>query len=331
MMPVPVREARAAHGLVERTFAEIRDNFPVWFILCVSAGHVLSALALVQPARPATAFTFIFPLFWVATYYSVGRDDSTRLDWPLIGSHILGAVALTLLLWLPLRLSWNASNPSALRFGYEILAVVWAALLAFHCHYNRGWPGVALFFGVGATYGFALENGGITLGFFSEAGYRFYVPLSRTPISSVAGWCTIFYPSVFIAEKLMARLPAWRRRVIWPAALVAAIALSSDLHFDHLATALGMWRWNERLPVFFLGVPLVNFTSWITAVFAFAAAYFSIERRAWSAMKKATAALLAVPIMLGVAGAANLLLVGLLEGFSGPSWGIFRDALRWRR
>jgi uncharacterized membrane protein len=205
---------------------------------------------------------------------------------------------------------------------------VWAALLALHCRWDRGWPGVALFFGVGAIYGFALENGGITLGFFSEAGYRFYVPLSRTPIAAVAGWCTMFYPSVFIAEKLIAHGPLWRRRVIWSAVLVAAIALSSDLHFDHLATALGMWKWNERLPVFFLGVPLVNFTSWITAVFAFGAAYFYIERRAWSATKKATAALLAVPIMLVVAGVANLLLVGLLEGFSGPSWGIFRDALR---
>jgi hypothetical protein len=329
MTTAPVGARRATGGLAWRTFAEIRDDFPAWFVLCVSAGHVLSAIALLQPARPVTAVTFAFPLCWFAAYYGAGRDDGfVPRDWTAVGALVLGAVALTLLLWLPLRMFWGASNLAGLRLGYEVLAVGWAGLLALHCRSDRGWPGVALFFGVGAIYGFVLENSGITLGFFSEAGYRFYVPLSRTPISSVAGWCTIFYPSVVIAERLVARFPGLARRFIWPALLVTAIALSSDLHFDHLATALGMWRWNDRLPTFFLGVPLVNFTSWTSAVFAFAAAYFSLQPLAWSAARKTAAALLAVPIMLGVAGILNMLLLILLEGFSGPSWAILRDALK---
>jgi uncharacterized membrane protein len=325
---VPVGEARVASGLAERTVVEIRDNFPVWFSLCLSGGHVLSGLTFVQPPQYAAVLTIVFPLFWVAAYYGIARRGDVNLDRSLVASLCLAAVALTLLLWLPARIAWVPNDSSALRFGFEVLAIIWVALLFLHCLRDRGWPGVTLFFLVGAIYGFALENGGITLGYFSEAGYRFYVPLSRTPISSVAGWCTIFYPSMFIAERLIARFPAWRRRVIWPALLATAIALSSDLHFDHLATALGMWSWNERLPAFFLGVPLVNFTSWVAAVFVFAALYFSLERLSWRATTKSIAALLAIPIMLGVAGVVNLLLIGLLEGFSGPSWRIFRDALR---
>ena len=327
---IPAREAppRSESGLAQRAFAEIRDHFPVWFILCLSGGHVLSALAFVQPPRYAAMVTAIFPLFWVAVYYRIGRANDARLDRPLIVALCVAAVVLTLLAWLPARAAWNPADPSAVRSRFEVLAILWVSLLLLHCLRDRGWPSVAMFFPVGAIYGFLLENGGISLGYFSEAGYRYYVPFSRTPISSVAGWCTVFYPSVFIAEKLIARTPSWRSRVFLSAALVTAIAISSDLHFDHLATALGMWTWNPRLPAAFLGVPLVNFTSWLTAVFAFAVLYFLFERRAWSATSKVAVALLGIPIVLGIAGVANLMLIGILEGFSGPSWTIFREALR---
>lgn len=308
-------------------FAEIRDSFPVWFLLCMSGGHVLSALTFLQPPRYWALVTAILPLSWVAAYYRL-RPSRARFDRPLVVSFCVAAIALTLLFWLPARLAWAIGGLPALRATFEVLAILWTLVLLLHCLRERGWGGVSLLFAVAAVYGFALENGGITLGYFSEAGYRFYVPLSRTPVSSVAGWCTIFYPSVFIADRLIERFPEWRGRVLWPSVLVTAVALSSDVHFDHLATALGMWIWNERLPAFFLGVPLVNYTSWLTAVFSFAALYYLVERKPRPARRKAGVALLAIPIVLGVAAIANLLLIGLLEGFSGPAWTIFREAIR---
>lgn len=326
MTTIPAREAQTGSGLAARTFTEIRDSFPVWFLLCMSGGHVLSAVTFLQPPRYWALVTAIFPLFWVAAYYRLKRDGA-RFDRPLVVSLCGVAIALTILLWIPARMAWTPGDPAALRARFEVLAILWTPVLLLHCLRDRGWPGVSLLFAVAAVYGFALENGGITLGFFSESGYRFYVPLSRTPISSVAGWCTIFYPSVFIADKLITRFPAWRGRVLWPSALVTAIALSSDIHFDHVATALGMWTWNERLSPFFLGVPLVNYTSWLTAVFAFAVLYYVVERRPWRAITKVAAALFSIPVVLGVAGIANLLLIGAFEGFSGPSWTIFRSAL----
>lgn len=293
----------------------------------LSLGHVLTALVFVQPPRVAATATVLFPLFWAVMYYAIGRR-ATRPDRALLAWLCLAAPAVAFVWWLPARLIWTPADPSSVRLAFEVLAILWVLILIVHCRRERGWPGVSVFFIVGAIYGFLLENSGISLGYFTESGYHLYVPFSRTPLSSVAGWCTIFYPSVFIAESLLDRLPAIRRRVVWYAALVALIAVSSDLHFDHVATALGMWTWNPLLPAFFLGVPLVNYTSWVTSVFAFACVYYFIARRGWSPRVRPGVAFLAVPVMLAIAAIGNLVLIGVLEGFSGPSWQIVLQAVR---
>ncbi len=305
---------------------EVRRAFPVWFNVWLSLGHVLTAFVFIQPPQAAAVATLAFPLVWVVLYYWLGRRG-TRPDRATLAWLSLSAPAVAFLWWLPARLIWRPDDPSALRLGDEVLAILWVVLLVLHCRRERGWAAVSVFFGVGAIYGFFLENSGISLGYFTESGYNVYVPFSNTPLSSVAGWCTVFYPSVFISEALVGRLPAARRRILWPAAIVTTIAVSSDIHFDHIATALGMWTWNPQLPAFFLGVPLVNYTSWVCAVFAFASVYYFIERRSSGATVTPRLVLLALPVMLAISALANLLLIGLLEGFSGPSWRIVRDAL----
>src|SRR5438132_8436072 len=107
--------------LARLTIGEIAANYPVWFVVCVSAGHVLSAIWLGRPPRPASILTFGFPLFWFAAYYGVARQGRPRVAWSDVVSLLLGGGALTLALWVPVRLFWNASDPAALRFGYEVL------------------------------------------------------------------------------------------------------------------------------------------------------------------------------------------------------------------
>lgn len=311
-------------GLGGRAIREARDRFPVWFGAWLAMGHVLTALAFLEPPRWSALATAALPLLWVGAYYLVRPP----VDRAVVAVLVLAAPLMALLCWLPAWLMYDGAHVETLKFSFEVLAPLWATALALHCKRDRGWPGVVLFFGLGAVYGFVLETTGIVLGYFSESGYRIYVPLAPTPLSSVAGWCTIFYPAVYVADAFADRFPAVRRGVLWSAAIVTLVAVSADLHFDPIATAVGMWVWDPRLPPVYLGVPLVNFTSWFAAVFAAALAYYVIERRAWRGSALRIASIVGLAAALGLAAAVNLFLTGVLEGPRGPSWSLLRDALR---
>lgn len=315
-------------GVFQAAASEVRDQFPMWFTVWLPIGHVFTAMWLVQPARPSALATVLLPLSWAAVFLAVRRRRGKGPPAGVLALLCATAPLIALLWWLPAWLMYDVADPTRLKFGFEVLSLAWVVALIWHCFHTRGWRGVAVFFGVGAVYGLCLENGGITLGFFSEPDYRLYVPFTRTPLSSVAGWCTIFYPSAFIAESLLARWVAVRRSILASAALLAAIALSSDLHFDPIATALRMWVWHPTLPAAYLGVPLVNYTSWFTSVSAFAGTLFVAQRRGWTARSLPMFAVFAIPAMLLMAGAGNLLLIGALEGFSGPSWTLLLAAVR---
>ena len=319
----PLSDAAPTPGLARRAYTEVRDTFPVWFNLALCIGHVLTALFLLWTPRYVALYTLAFPLFWIALYYNV-RRTIVRLDPALVATLLVALPAAVLIAWWPAKLAYSATHEFSLKFGFELLSLAWVGALVLHCWKQRGPYYVVVFFVAGAVYGLALENSGISMGYFSETNYRMYVPLTHTPVSSVAGWCTIFYPSVFIAETLIQRTRLFGKGILASALLVSVIALSTDLHFDHLATLLNMWTWHPKLPPFFLGVPLVNFTSWLTAVFAYALAYFYLERLPWSARRKGIAILASVPAMLVIAAILNLALTGMLEGPSGPSWTIMR-------
>jgi uncharacterized membrane protein len=310
---------------------EARRRFPLWFSVWVGLSHVFTA-ALLTPPHTAASLTFLFPLAWVILYY-VSLPTAERPARSTLLVLALTAPLLAVLWWLPARAMYDGSDLSTLRFGFEILAPLWAASLAAHCYGERGWPGVVLFFGLGAIYGFILENSGIELGFFSEAGYRVYVPLARTPLTSVAGWCTIFYPSVYVADAIVAR-SNFRSKIIVPALIVAAVAISTDLHFDPVATKLGMWTWHPTLAPVWFGVPIVNYTSWFAAVFAAAFVYYwsRSEIGAWRSEQSSPITHLQAPIYLVAALALsaiiNLAAIGIIEGPDGPSWTILRHAIQ---
>ncbi len=312
--------------MVTSALKETRDHFPVWFGVWLAIGHVLTATLLLEPPRPSTLATLLLPLAWAAAYY-VALPPERRPPRAMLSTLIVAAPVVAFVCWLPAALMYREGDLATLRFSFELVAPLWAAALMVHCKYNRGWPGVAVFFGLGAAYGLVLESSGIELGYFSEADYRIYIPFTHTPLSSVAGWCTMFYPGVFAAEAIATRI-APRSRVLVPTAVVTASALSTDLHFDPVATALGMWVWSPQLEPVWFGVPLVNFTSWFSAVSAVALVYFWAVRRPWAPRARLPVALASVIAALMLSAATNLLIIGVLEGFDGPSWRIFLDAMR---
>jgi uncharacterized membrane protein len=304
---------------------EAKRRFPLWFSAWLAIGHVFTALLLTPPHK-AAALTVVLPLSWVTLcYLSLPADQ--RPSRSALFTLVLTAPMVAFFWWIPARAMYDGHDLTTFKFGFEVMAPLWAAVLAAHCHRERGWPGVIVFFGLGAIYGFILENSGIELGYFDEPAYRIYVPFANTPLCSVAGWCTIFYPSVYVADMLVARLKL-RNRVVVPALLVAAAAISTDLHFDPVATKLGMWVWHPTLPPLWYGVPLVNFTSWFAAVFAVAVVYYWVTARTWTPRQRVVVGVLSIPAALTLSAALNLAAIGFLEGFDGPSWRILKTAVQ---
>ena len=305
-------------------FEEAKHRFPLWFSVWLSLGHVFTA-SLLTPPHSAAALTLLFPLSWVVLCYA-SLPQEKRPARAVLLTLVLTSPVLAVVWWLPARLFYDGADFATLRFGFEILAPLWVAAIVAHCYRERGWPGVTVFFVLGAIYGFILENSGIEMGFFSEAGYRFYLPWSHTPLTTVAGWCTVFYPSVYIADIVVERFKI-RSKVVVPALIVSAVALSTDLHFDPVATALGMWTWNPILPPVWFGVPLVNFTSWFSALFAVGLVYYWVVARSWTPRARIGVAIASIAAALTIAAVVNLTVIGLLEGLDGPSWRIFLNAL----
>lgn len=215
----------------------------------------------------------------------------------------------------------DVAQKRALIGFYEIINVVWMLLFLAHCLQYRRLHGVIRFFGAALLYGFLLESGGVLSGFFTENDYHVYFPFLAAPMVTMLGWPMVFYCVVCIWEKLTAR---WKTLMKCNAALsgiaISLIALCWDLNVDPAATGLGLWTWNAALPAWFLGVPLVNFTSWFSAVFSFGAGYTLVMRSKWSEQKKTAAMFAVIPILLIVSAVINFLICGFAEGFDGPSW-----------
>lgn len=206
--------------------------------------------------------------------------------------------------------------------GHEISNVFWLMMMVLHCRYFRGREGLIRFFGAALIYGFLLESGGVSGDFFRENDYHVYLPVLAAPAATMAGWAMIFYSSVFTYEMIERRWPKLKTAPVWVAGLIISlIALSWDLNIDPVATGLGFWTWHELLPDWFLGVPLLNFTSWFSAVFVFGAGYTYIHRRiSWNDREKNVAMFVMIPVCLIAAALINFALFGIFEGFHGPTW-----------
>ncbi len=223
----------------------------------------------------------------------------------------------------------SPENKARITAGLEVSTALWTIALVLHCWTFRGRTGVIIFFGAALLYGFLLESGGVMLGFFRENDYTVYLPGLAAPAATMCGWALVIYVSVCTYEMIERRWPALRSMNASAAGLIIAlIALFWDVNIDPVATGLGLWTWNESLPAWFLGVPLVNFTSWLSAVFVFGVGYSAVHRRAgWSDRKKIGAMFAMIPLLLLGAAIINFIILGLAEGFDGPAWQVLVLAL----
>ena len=253
------------------------------------------------------------------------RELTNATEGPATRWFALTVLLAPVLAWIAYSFVFGKTGPLSqdrALLVFEISSALWAILLFLHCLFQRGAQQAVIFFLGAGLYAFLLETGGIEMGFFSEASFHVFFPFSHTPLAVVSGWCTVFYPAFFLGEFLAHR---WRATQVslFPI-IVGLVALASDLHLDPVATALQFWTWHADLPARFLDVPVVNFTSWFWAVFAFGAGFLTIirigTRMQWKRSTSTLVFLVSIPAIQGMAGFCNFLCIGLIEGFDGPSW-----------
>jgi uncharacterized membrane protein len=319
--------ARARPGLLRRAGRELWAHLPAWLAFIYAVSLLNAALTNLRPPRPDFAPTVLFPLAVFVAYYAAraaGLPDRRERGRVLL-VPLACAVGLPLLVLLVHRPS--PLHDAGLRWVYEITAFAWAGLLLAHAasaRRNHAW----LFFGPTFVYGLLLENGGIGLGFFSESKLRCAVPGLHAPLSTMVGWCTVMYMCTFVTWELRRRLPWLRRSAALSALVLAMTGLLLDLQIDPLATALGCWSWNPKLPPAFLGVPLLNFVAWGCALWPFGYVLFRLQERRGIedggrfARRDLLTLLAAAPLTLLVAAALFILVTLLLEGPQGPAWQI---------
>lgn len=317
---------------------EIRDNGPIWFIYLMAVSLLNYELTNVQPSHYAAvgiplwrfAVTAVFPLFWVLVYFYFRARDSLRLThrWRTFG--ILAAVLLGLpLLAVLLRRPSYLTDRQIVMF-YEYAQFLWVGLLLAHVWYSRGFSAVALFFGVCFLYGVCLENMGIVIGYFGESHYQYYLGMSQNfylpaPAATMLGWCIVFYICIWLAEYLGDKLRFVRGRPLALALLTALIALSLDLQIDPLASLSGLWwKWDPRLPGWWLGVPFINYVAWFAAFMPFAAGYFYYRQREdLSPWRRNFRLLVWVPWLVIICLAIGMPIIMLTEGgIDGPAFRI---------
>lgn len=323
-----------------RVIRELWRHLPAWFIFYIIAWTVFADIAFLKEPRYDYAAALVFPYTLFLIYYrarlrSLRECDPVKMFLVLLGATG-GILALIIGLAGPVRLGADwPSHVDAFMLRYEISNIAWAALLAGHCLAFGGWRRLALFFGVAALYGMILESGGVAMGYFSEDHYHLYLPGFSAPVATMFGWSTVFYPCVFILEELRRGFP-WleARSFVLQGFFVAVIALCFDAVVDPFATAFGLWRWNPAYTPetshFILGVPLLNFVSWFSAVFSFGMVYFffEVKKAAWSGARRAAAMLASLPLVLALAAAIEFASLAALEGTGGPSWTILRQYIQ---
>ena len=100
---------------------------------------------------------------------------------------------------------------------------------------------------------------------------------------------------------------------------------------------MGFWTWNKQLPTGPMGVPLLNFVAWGTAVLPFAFVFFWRQTRLGLgeleivAMKHQLWLYPRVAMVLGAAAVLFLATMTAIEGgMTGPTYGILYETMsRW--
>jgi hypothetical protein len=325
---------------LKKIFGEVWQSLPAWFIFYITGWTLFNYIACLPQPRYDYAVTFVFPYgVFLAYYWARARSDRDRIT---VDGFLAVAGATSALLALTIALAGPAgtgtdwpSHADAFITRYEISNIAWTLLLAGHCLAFGGWRRLTLFFGVAFLYGMILESSGVTMGYFAEDHYHWYLPGFSAPAATMFGWSTVFYPCIFILDELRRGFPrAGMRSFAWQGLFVALIALCFDAMIDPFATAFGLWKWNAAYTpensVFLFGVPLLNFISWFSAVFSFGAFYyyFELKKSAWGGARRAGVLLASLPLILMTAAAIEFGSLAVIEGTGGPSWTILKEYIR---
>ncbi len=328
---LPILNPTTSLWWLRRARAEVWRFLPAWMFFVYACLLLNAELTNFSPARADLAHTVVFPLA-VFVIFSV-----TRALWAPDVVHRRAMIASTVLLAIGLPLInvlWHRPSPvtgDALLGWYEWSNFAWAGLLLWHA-WKHDKSQVALFFGVGLSYGAVLENGGILLGFFDESNLtRTLVKPFVAPVATMIGWSVVLLMATFVVRQLRAVLPWLRASALLSALAVAAFATMLDLQIDPIATASGCWVWHGSLPGWFHGVPLVNFVAWVCALAPFSWVLFRLQDvrgladdSRW-AMKDLAWGLVSVPPALVLAAASFMAVTLVLEGTQGPSWTLLNE------
>jgi uncharacterized membrane protein len=325
-------------NLLKKTAAEILENLPAWFIYYTAVFTSFGLISLLKNPRPDYIITAIFPnavflLYYYARFKSDERHkNNVNRNYFIIAGITLAILITAIVLARPIRFGndWASHFDSAITY-YEISNIAWTLLLMLHCLKFQGWKKCLLFFGAAFLYGIILESSGVTMGFFFEDHYHLYIPGLSAPVATMFGWSTVFYPCVFILDRLKNAFKIIEERsFVWLGIFAAIIAVSFDALVDPYATDFGLWTWNSAYnqdnSFYWFGVPIVNFISWITAVFSFGIFYYYFEAKTgWDQIKKTAAVFCSIPLVLLMASIIEFSSLGMIEGFNGPSWTILKQ------
>lgn len=312
------------------------DDVPAWVFFWNACLLLNTALTNIEPARPDFAPTIVFPMGMFVMFSTVRALKSPSVRFPKLALMVPVALALGLP---TLNILVHRPSPmtlSTLRAVYELSNFFWAAILV-RFLWKKERSLVAFFFGVGLIYGAILENGGIVLGFFHEQQLRLtMVKPFVAPVATMIGWSMVLAMATHLVWRLREWLPWMKKSALLSGVLVGVFATTLDLQIDPLATATGCWVWDESLPAWFHGVPLVNFVAWLCALIPFAWVMFRVQDKLgladgakWS-VRQLGVALGFVPYAAVVALISFLVSTALLEGVSGPSWALFTQlAVKW--
>ncbi len=300
----------------------------VFYAVAIAYAQVVN----LDPRRDDLFLSFLFPLSVPVLVYVMRWRAAGAVPRRVAVVVLLGS--LSVLGWIYFGARPDPLEPARLRLIYEVSAIANTVVLMVHAAtQHRAW--LWLFLGPVALYGVALENGGIILGYFEELEYNLYLGPLPAPVATMSGWITVTYLVTWVTWEIHRSAPALSRTVVGSAAVATAAALCLDLQIDPLATAVGFWTWNPQLPDSgIMGVPVLNFVAWASAVFPFGLFLFWRQirlglhpaelgdriHRTWLWVR--------VPAILVAAALCFWPTMTILElGFDGPTWGILRSTL----
>jgi len=318
----------ALRRAADEVLCDLRAHMPAWYLAYQSISIAYTEAKVYVPPASSLLWTAVFPLGWFYLYrippaLKSGTRRKTKALLLLLVPAALLVYSATYARPFPLE------QPIALHYT-EIWSFTVFAVLAVHCLVRGGRRKFVHLYVVGLVYGCVLENSSIVLGFFSEEGYRFYIPGLPTPVYAMVGWCTVVYVSVHVTEILAKELGRSTLAITVKTVIATAIALSIDMQVDPAAAYYGWWVWHSDLGMDILGVPAINFIAWFSAMFPFFWAYFwCTSRPEYAGRAHIKPMVISTSVALAAAAVLVVCLTLVLLGTDSASWRLLVNAFRY--